>query len=266
MVLTHDDSHILTSSANRSSLGLGLEGNQAEGLSALAAAQFFIYNDMDVKIESSWKSRLNNEFEKNYFNKLIDFVREEYRTKTVYPPGSLIFNAFDLCPFDMVKAVIIGQDPYHGPGQAHGLCFSVREGVEFPPSLINIFKEIESDLGYRPALTGDLERWAKQGVLLLNATLTVRAHQAGSHQRKGWEEFTDSAINILNQEKQNLVFFLWGAYAQKKGESIDRTKHLVLESVHPYPLSASRGFFGNKHFSRCNNYLQEHGTEPIDWR
>ena len=168
--------------------------------------------------------------------------------------------------FDTVKAVIIGQDPYHGPGQAHGLCFSVREGIDFPPSLINIFKEIESDLGYKTLPTGNLERWAAQGVLLLNATLTVRAHLAGSHQRKGWEEFTDAVIRILNREKDNLVFFLWGAYAQKKGESIDRARHLVLESVHPSPLSASRGFFGNKHFSRCNVYLAEHGIDPIDWR
>jgi uracil-DNA glycosylase len=221
---------------------------------------------MDIRIEPSWKSRLINEFEKYYFIDLIGFVREEYRTKTIYPPGGLIFNAFNLCPFDRVKAVIIGQDPYHGPGQAHGLCFSVRSGVEFPPSLINIFKEIESDLGYKPAPSGDLSRWADQGILLLNATLTVRAHQAGSHQRKGWEEFTDAAITILNHEKENLVFFLWGAYAQKKGESIDRLKHLVLESVHPSPLSASRGFFGNKHFSRCNDYLAAHGIDPVNWR
>ncbi|MDQ1296812.1 MAG: uracil-DNA glycosylase [Bacteroidota bacterium] len=221
---------------------------------------------MDVKIEKSWKSRLEDEFNKEYFLKLSDFVKEEYKTKTIYPPGSLIFNAFNLCPFDKVKAVIIGQDPYHGPGQAHGLCFSVREGIDFPPSLRNIYKEIESDLGYKTATTGNLERWAARGVLLLNATLTVRAHQAGSHQKKGWEEFTDSVINLLNLEKNNLVFFLWGAYAQKKGEAIDRPRHLVLESVHPSPLSASRGFFGNKHFSRCNNYLSEHGIEPIDWR
>jgi uracil-DNA glycosylase len=221
---------------------------------------------MDVRIETSWKSQLQEEFEKEYFIRLSEFVKEEYKTKTVYPPGKLIFNAFDLCPFEKVKAVIIGQDPYHGPGQAHGLCFSVRKGIEFPPSLVNIFKEIESDLGYRPYLNGDLERWATQGVLLLNATLTVRAHLAGSHQKKGWEEFTDAAINVLNGDKSNLVFFLWGAYAQKKGESIDRTKHLVLESVHPSPLSAARGFFGNKHFSRCNNYLAEKGIQPIDWR
>ncbi len=197
------------------------------------------------------------EFEKEYFTRLVDFVKEEYRTTTIYPPGGLIFNAFDLCPFENVKAVIIGQDPYHGKGQAHGLCFSVRDGVAFPPSLMNIFKEVESDMGYKPFPTGNLGRWARQGVLLLNATLTVRAHQAGSHQRKGWEEFTDSVIKILNNEKENLVFFLWGAYAQRKGASIDKSKHLVLESVHPSPLSAYNGFFGNRHFSRCNEYLRD---------
>jgi uracil-DNA glycosylase len=221
---------------------------------------------MDVRIEESWKSKLQGEFDKEYFIRLSEFVKEEYRTKTIFPPGGLIFNAFKLCPFDKVKAVIIGQDPYHGPGQAHGLCFSVRDGTEFPPSLKNIFKEIESDLGYRPLSSGDLSRWAHQGVLLLNATLTVRANLAGSHQKKGWEEFTDSAISALNGERNNLVFFLWGAYAQKKGESIDRDRHLVLESVHPSPLSASRGFFGNKHFSRCNTYLAGKKIAPIDWR
>jgi uracil-DNA glycosylase len=221
---------------------------------------------MDVKIDTSWKSKLYKEFEKEYFIKLADFVKEEYKIKTIYPPGGLIFNAFNICPFQDVKAVIIGQDPYHGPGQAHGLCFSVREGVDFPPSLINIFKEIESDIGIEKPKSGNLERWATQGVLLLNATLTVRAHQAGSHQKKGWEQFTDSVINILNNEKKNLVFFLWGAYALKKGETIDRSKHLVLESVHPSPLSASRGFFGNRHFSRCNEYLSEHNISPINWQ
>ncbi len=220
---------------------------------------------MDVRIEESWKKRLEGEFHKEYFTKLAEFVKEEYRTKTIYPPGSLIFNAFNLCPFERVKAVIIGQDPYHGPGQAHGLCFSVREGVGYPPSLVNIFREIETDLGIPVTHSGNLERWAGRGVLLLNATLTVRAHQAGSHQRKGWEEFTDRVISNLNNEKQHLVFFLWGAYAQKKGESIDRSKHLVLESVHPSPLSASRGFFGNRHFSRCNEYLEQHGIEAVDW-
>jgi len=221
---------------------------------------------MDVKIEPSWKFKLNTEFEKEYFLRLTEFVKEEYRTKTIYPPGSLIFNSFNLCPFQKVKAVIIGQDPYHGPGQAHGLCFSVREGIDFPPSLKNIFKEIESDLGIKKPVNGNLDRWAAQGVLLLNATLTVRAHQAGSHQKKGWEEFTDSVISILSREKENIVFFLWGAYAQKKGESINRSKHLVLESVHPSPLSASRGFFGNKHFSKCNEYLVKHSIEPINWK
>jgi uracil-DNA glycosylase len=221
---------------------------------------------MDVKIEPSWKSRLNTEFQKEYFLRLSEFVKNEYSTTTIYPPGGLIFNAFNLCPFEKVKAVIIGQDPYHGPGQAHGLCFSVRDGVSFPPSLLNIFKEIESDLGYKTSGSGNLERWSEQGVLLLNATLTVRAHLAGSHQRKGWEEFTDAVIEVLNREKDHLVFFLWGAYAQKKGETIDRSRHLVLESVHPSPLSASRGFFGNKHFSRCNSYLIENGLKPIDWR
>lgn len=206
------------------------------------------------------------EFEKEYFTRLVDFVKEEYRTTTIYPPGGLIFNAFDLCPFENVKAVIIGQDPYHGKGQAHGLCFSVRDGVAFPPSLMNIFKEVESDMGYKPFPTGNLGRWARQGVLLLNATLTVRAHQAGSHQRKGWEEFTDSVIRILDNEKENLVFFLWGAYAQRKGTSIDKSKHLVLESVHPSPLSAYNGFFGNRHFSRCNEFLISKGIQAIDWR
>jgi len=221
---------------------------------------------MDVKIETTWKSVLKDEFEKEYFTRLTEFVRDEYNHKTIYPPGSLIFNAFNLCPVDKIKAVIIGQDPYHGPGQAHGLCFSVREGVDFPPSLTNIFKEIELDLGFGKPKSGNLERWATQGVLLLNATLTVKAHQAGSHQRKGWEEFTDSVIRIVNNEKKNIVFFLWGAYARKKGESIDRSKHLVLESVHPSPLSASRGFFGNNHFRRCNDYLRDNKIEPVNWQ
>lgn len=221
---------------------------------------------MNVRIESSWKEKLAPEFKKEYFIRLTDFVRQEYKTNIIYPPAGLIFNSFELCPFDSVRAVIIGQDPYHGAGQAHGLCFSVRDGVDYPPSLINIFREIESDMGYKPFPSGNLARWASQGVLLLNATLTVRAHNPGSHQRKGWEEFTDSVINALNKERENIVFFLWGAYAQKKGSSIDRTKHLVLESVHPSPLSASRGFFGNKHFSRCNEYLLKYGLKQIDWR
>jgi len=221
---------------------------------------------MEVKIEEAWKTRLQDEFTKDYFIKLAEFVRNEYRQQTIYPPGSMIFNAFNLCPFDNIKVVIIGQDPYHGPGQAHGLCFSVKDGVAFPPSLLNIYKELQADLGIARPGSGNLERWARQGVLLLNATLTVRADQAGSHQRKGWEEFTDRVISIINSEKKNIVFFLWGAYAQKKGESIDRTKHLVLESVHPSPLSASRGFFGNKHFSKCNDYLISNNLSPIDWQ
>jgi uracil-DNA glycosylase len=221
---------------------------------------------MEVRIDDSWKSKLDEEFNKDYFIRLAEFVKSEYKAGIVYPPGGLIFNAFNHCHFENVKAVIIGQDPYHGPGQAHGLCFSVRDGVDFPPSLRNIFKELETDLTLSRPASGNLERWANQGVLLLNATLTVRANQAGSHQKKGWEQFTDSVISLLNREKQNLVFFLWGAYAQKKGESIDRTRHLVLESVHPSPLSASRGFFGNHHFSKCNTYLEEHGVAPIDWK
>ena len=220
---------------------------------------------MNVQIEESWKQHLAPEFEKYYFVRLTNFVRQEYQTTTVYPPGRLIFNAFNLCPFDQVKVVIIGQDPYHGPGQAHGLCFSVNDGVPFPPSLQNIFKEIQSDLGTPIPTTGNLTRWANQGVLMLNATLTVRAHQAASHQRQGWEEFTDAAIRALAEERENLVFILWGAYAQKKGAFIDRNKHLVLASAHPSPLSAYNGFFGNKHFSRANEYLIAHGQQPIQW-
>lgn len=220
---------------------------------------------MNVQIEESRKQHLAPEFEKDYFVRLTNFVRQEYQTTTVYPPGKLIFNAFNLCPFDQVKVVIIGQDPYHGPGQAHGLCFSVNDGVPFPPSLQNIFKEIQSDLGTPIPTTGNLTRWANQGVLMLNATLTVRAHQAASHQRQGWEEFTDAAIRALAEERENLVFILWGAYAQKKGAFIDRNKHLVLASAHPSPLSAYNGFFGNKHFSRANEYLIAHGQQPIQW-
>ena len=220
---------------------------------------------MNVKIEESWNQRLTKEFDKDYFIKLTDFVRNEYKTTTVYPPGGLIFNAFNLCPFDKVKIVIIGQDPYHGPGQAQGLCFSVNDDIPFPPSLVNIFKEIQEDLGIPVPKSGSLIRWAEQGVLLLNATLTVRAHQAGSHQNHGWEQFTDAAIHSLAEEKENLVFILWGSYAQKKGAFIDRTKHLVLQSVHPSPLSAYAGFFGNKHFSKTNEYLISHGKEPIKW-
>ena len=222
-------------------------------------------NKMEVSIEQSWKTRLQSEFDKPYFKTLTDFVRDEYRTNTIYPPGRLIFNAFNLCPFDNVKVVIIGQDPYHGPGQAHGLCFSVQDGVDYPPSLRNIFKEIQSDIGAPVPASGDLTRWAKQGVLLLNATLTVRANLAGSHQRHGWETFTDAVINAVATEKQNVVYILWGSYAQQKAAMVDRSNNLVLESVHPSPLSASRGFFGNHHFSRANQYLVEHGMEPIEW-
>lgn len=220
---------------------------------------------MNVQIEESWKQRLQPEFEKEYFKTLTDFVREEYAKGPVYPPGKLIFNAFNLCPFDRVKVVIIGQDPYHGPGQAHGLCFSVNDGVAFPPSLVNIFKEIKSDIGTDMPASGNLTRWAQQGVLLLNATLTVRAHQAGSHQNHGWETFTDAAIRLLAEGKEHLVFILWGAYAQRKGAFIDRNRHLVLTSAHPSPLSAYNGFFGNKHFSRTNDYLTAHGETPIVW-
>lgn len=221
---------------------------------------------MNVKIDNSWREHIGAEFEKPYFSALTDFVRHEYTTTTCYPPGSLIFNAFNLCPFDRVKAVIIGQDPYHDPGQAQGLSFSVPEGVPFPPSLQNIFKEIQLDLGKPMPPTGDLTRWAEQGVLLLNATLTVRAHQAASHQRHGWEQFTDAAIRALNIGRENLVFILWGGYARSKAQLIDRSRHLVLESVHPSPLSANRGgWFGNHHFSQCNAYLREHGEQEIDW-
>ena len=220
---------------------------------------------MHVEIEASWKTHLEQEFDKEYFTKLTAFVRSEYSQQAVYPSGKCIFNAFNLCPFDQTKVVIIGQDPYHGEGQAHGLCFSVNDGVRIPPSLVNIFKEIKSDLAIETPTTGNLTRWAKQGVLLLNATLTVRAHQAGSHQRKGWEEFTDAAIRALAEEKENLVFILWGSYAQKKGAFIDRNKHLVLTAVHPSPLSAYHGFYGNHHFSLTNNYLSTHNKEIINW-
>lgn len=220
---------------------------------------------MKVKIEESWEKVLQPDFDKPYFKELTDFVRSEYAATTIYPPASLIFNAFNLCPFSKVKVVIIGQDPYHGPGQAHGLCFSVNDGVQFPPSLQNIFKEIKSDLDIPIPASGNLTRWAEQGVLLLNATLTVRAHSAGSHQKKGWETFTDSVIRILAEQKENLVFILWGAYAQKKGAFIDNNRHLILSSAHPSPLSAYNGFFGNHHFSLTNEWLQKHGIDTINW-
>ncbi|MBE6267985.1 MAG: uracil-DNA glycosylase [Bacteroidales bacterium] len=220
---------------------------------------------MNVKIEESWKRELAAEFEKPYFAELTEFVRSEYSATTIYPPAKLIFNAFDHCPFDKVKAVIIGQDPYHGPGQANGLCFSVNKEIKMPPSLVNIFKEISSDTGKPMPTDGDLTRWSRQGVLLLNATLTVRAGNAGSHQRRGWETFTDAAIRILAEKRENLVFILWGSYAQQKGAFIDRNRHLVLTSPHPSPLSAYAGFFGNHHFTLTNDYLAKHGKEPIDW-
>ena len=208
---------------------------------------------------------MQSEFDAPYFAQLVAFVRQEYAQGRVYPPGRLIFNAFDQCPFDQVKVVIIGQDPYHEPGQAQGLCFSVPNGVQIPPSLINIYKEIEDDLGVKCPLSGDLTRWAQQGVLLLNATLTVREHQAGSHQRRGWEQFTDAVIATLSRERTGLVFLLWGSYAQSKRVLIDTGRHLVLQSPHPSPLSAHRGFFGNHHFSQANAWLQAHGQEPIQW-
>ena len=221
---------------------------------------------MEVKIEQSWKEKLEGEFEQEYFKELTSFVKKEYKEGVVYPAPKNIFRAFDLCPFDKVKVVILGQDPYHGEGQANGLCFAVNDGVALPPSLQNIFKEIESDLGKSLAnRSGDLSRWAEQGVLLLNATLTVRAHTAGSHQDKGWEQFTDAVIRVLSEEKEHLVFILWGNYAKAKGAHIDRTKHLVLESPHPSPFSAASGFFGSKPFSKTNAYLVAHDKSPIDW-
>ena len=220
---------------------------------------------MEIRIEESWKRELAEEWEKDYFMRLTQFVREEYATKQIFPPGRQIFAAFNSTPFHEVKVVILGQDPYHDVGQANGLCFSVNDGIQFPPSLRNIFKEIESDIGTPVPQSGDLSRWAKQGVLLLNATLTVEAHRAGSHQRHGWEQFTDSVIAHLAEHRDNLVFILWGSYAIGKGAFIDRNRHLVLTSVHPSPLSAHRGFFGNHHFSRTNQYLIEHGKTPIEW-
>ena len=220
---------------------------------------------MDVKIEPSWKAVLAEEFEKDYFSNLTKFVHEEDRTAQIFPPGRQIFAAFDATPFNDVKVVILGQDPYHDVNQANGLCFSVNNGVAFPPSLLNIFKEIKSDIGTEIPQSGDLSRWARQGVLLLNATLTVRAHMAGSHQGRGWETFTDAVIAHLAREREHLVFLLWGSYAIKKGAFIDRTRHLVLTSPHPSPLSAHRGFFGNHHFSRANEYLTAHGKTPIVW-
>ena len=220
---------------------------------------------MNVRIEDSWKEVLSDEFDKPYFMRLVDFVKREYATGVVYPPGNMIFNAFNLCPFDKVKVVLLGQDPYHEPDQAHGLCFSVNDGVPFPKSLINIFKEIKDDVGVDVPASGNLTRWAEQGVLLINSTLTVRRGSAGSHQGQGWEEFTDAVIRALNEKRDGLVFILWGSYAQKKASFIDQGRHCVLKSAHPSPLSAYRGFFGCRHFSKTNEYLVNKGESPINW-
>ncbi len=220
---------------------------------------------MQVRIDESWREVLQTEFDKPYFEMLTDFVRHAYRTTQCFPPAGQIFRAFDLCPFDKVRVVIIGQDPYHDVNQAHGLCFSVQDGVKIPPSLDNIYKELNRDLGKPIPTSGNLTHWAEQGVLLLNATLTVEAHKAGSHQGKGWEELTDAAIMALNEKREKIVFMLWGSYAQRKGKYIDRRKHLVLEAVHPSPLSAYRGFIGCGHFSQANNYLLQQGLSPIAW-
>lgn len=221
---------------------------------------------MQLNIAESWKHILQSEFEKDYFLNLTEFVKEEYQNNTCYPVTENIFSAFDFCGFNDLKVVIIGQDPYHGEGQANGLCFSVQDEVKHPPSLVNIFKELETDLNIPYSVSGDLSRWAKQGILLLNATLTVRAHEAGSHQKKGWEQFTDAVISKISSEKENVVFLLWGGYAKKKGKKIDKKKHYVLESGHPSPLSANRGYwFGNKHFSKTNNILKEKGLSLIHW-
>ena len=220
---------------------------------------------MDVKIESSWKQQLQEEFGKPYFQALTQFVRQEYAAGTCYPPGRLIFNAFDTTPFHEVRVVILGQDPYHGPGQAHGLCFSVNDGIPFPPSLQNIFKEVQAETGAPIPASGNLMRWARQGVFLLNTCLSVREHQAFSHSGHGWETFTDAAIAALSKGREHLVFMLWGAPAGRKAALIDQSRHLVLTSAHPSPLSAMRGFMGNGHFLKCNEYLIEHGQRPIVW-
>jgi uracil-DNA glycosylase len=220
----------------------------------------------DVQIAEDWKKYLETEFNKPYFNQLIDFVKDEYKDHACYPPGKQIFNAFDKCSFDNTRVVILGQDPYHNPGQAHGLCFSVNDGVPIPPSLINVFKELRDDVQKPIPTSGNLEKWAEQGVLLLNSTLTVRAGKAGSHQKKGWEKFTDEVIRTINNKKDNVVFMLWGKYAQDKGKIINPERHFVLKSKHPSPLSANfGGWFGNKHFSQANNYLEAKGLAPIEW-
>ena len=220
---------------------------------------------MAIRVEEGWREALADQWEAPYFGELARFVHDEYRSGTVYPPASQVFAAFDACPFDRVRVVILGQDPYHGPGQANGLCFSVNPGVRMPPSLVNIFREVSDDTGAPFPADGNLDRWARQGVLLLNATLTVREHSAGSHQRHGWENFTDAAIKALSDRASHIVFLLWGSYAIGKRSLIDESRHLVLTSPHPSPLSAHRGFFGNHHFSRANQYLALHGLPPIQW-
>ena len=220
---------------------------------------------MEVKIEDSWRKRLESEFDKSYFTELAQFVEEEYATQTIYPNAKNIFKAFEICPFEATKVVILGQDPYHGTAQAHGLCFSVQEGMKPPPSLINIFKEIREDVGKPIPTSGDLTRWAKQGVLLLNATLTVRASSPASHQGRGWEIFTDAVIKLISDQKEKVVFILWGAYAQKKGDIINASKHLIIESAHPSPFSVYKGFFGSKPFSKTNAYLKNKGLAEVDW-
>lgn len=221
---------------------------------------------MEVKIESTWKSVLEEEFSKPYFEQLTQFVKSEYATKNIFPKGPDIFRAFDLTPFDQVKVVILGQDPYHEPNQAHGLCFSVQDGIKFPPSLQNIFKELSAEGDFQIPASGNLTKWAEQGVLLLNATLTVEAHKAGSHQNRGWERFTDAVIHKLAERREGIVFILWGAYAQRKGAFIDASKHCILKSAHPSPLSAYRGFFGNNHFGKANEYMTQRGSQPVDWQ
>ena len=221
---------------------------------------------MRKSIPSSWQSVLTPELEKSYFQELEEFVTGAYQTDLCFPPKTEIFSAFDFCPFDQVKVVIIGQDPYHGPNQANGLCFSVKKGEKHPPSLVNIFRELQTDMNIPYPQSGDLSAWAKQGVLMLNATLTVKQSEAGSHQKQGWETFTDAVIAMLSEKKNNVVFMLWGGYAKKRGAKIDRSRHLVLETGHPSPLSANRGFwFGNQHFSKCNSYLKKQGKTPINW-
>ena len=220
---------------------------------------------MAVRVEEGWRKALADQWEAPYFGELARFVHDEYRNGTVYPPASQVFAAFDACPFEDVRVVILGQDPYHGPGQANGLCFSVNPGVRMPPSLVNIFREVSDDTGAPFPADGNLDRWARQGVLLLNATLTVREHLAGSHQRRGWETFTDAAIKALSDRREHIIFLLWGSYAISKRGLVDETRHLVLTSPHPSPLSAHRGFFGNHHFSRANRYLSLHGLQPVKW-